>query len=261
MRRDGKLADAIVPQTDRRASVEPRIAPLTAGKMAIKCEAGEEEAELGSPLRQKLDRRENASPPEAPQTNQSTTSKAISALIDETSTARRRTSSNFTTTKPLDEPTSKTTESNAAHEPIVKEEAADRDNLAIFDFNESSPVDATRPKMNDLAKAARNARRHSSVPALATNESDKSDGALPSLHKRTGSGTAKTVTTTSLAKSTSAARLNAKKASAPLSTAPKTVDTKTKVDSAAAAAEAEKASATSSLRAERIASRRKSMLL
>ena len=130
MRRDGKMADAIVPQTDRRTSVEVKLAPLTTGRVAIKREIGEEEAEAGSPLRQKLDRRENASPPELAQTNPCTTSKAISALIDQTSTANRRASSNFVA-KSSDEPASQRVETG---EPVIKEEATEKDNLAIFDL-------------------------------------------------------------------------------------------------------------------------------
>lgn len=242
------MADAIVPQTDRRTSVEVQLAPLTTGRVAIKREAGEEEAEVGSPLRQKLDRRENTTPPEPMQGNQSTTSRAISALIDQTSTANRRASSNFGA-KTLDELASESAEASAPKESAVKDEANEEDKLAIFDFTEALPVDSTRPR-TDLAKVARNARRHSSVPALVNSESEKPEGTLPSLHKRTGSGTIKNVST-SLAKSTTAARLNAKKASVPVAAGSKD----------GAAGDADKASATSSLRAERIASRRKSMLL
>jgi hypothetical protein len=249
MRRDGKMADAVVPQTDRRTSTEIKLAPLSTGRMAIKHETGEEEAGAGSPLRQKLDRRENATPPEPAQTNQSATSKAISALIDQTSTANRRASSNFVA-KTLDGPASDSIEASAP-QPVVKEEVAEKDNLAIFDFNESSPVDSARPR-TDLAKVARNARRHSSVPALAASESEKQEGTPPSLHKRTGSGTIKSASTTSLAKSTSAARLNAKKASA---------SSVTGTRDGAPTDGAEKANATSTLRAERMASRRKSMML
>ena len=249
MRRDGKMADAVVPQTDPRTSVEMKLAPLSTGRVAIKHETGEEDAGAGSPLRQKLDRRENATPPESTQTNQSTTSKAISALIEQTSTTHRRTSSNFVA-KTADDLTDETAEPNAP-QLAVKEEVMEKNNLAIFDFNEESSADPARPR-TELAKVARNARRHSSVPALATNEFEKPEGSLPSLHKRTESGSIKPTSTTSLAKSTSAARLNAKKASA-LSAA----GTK----DGAAPTETNKASATNTLRAERIASRRKSMML
>lgn len=259
MRRDGKLADAIVPQTEKRTSVERQLAPLTSGRMEVKSETTEEEAEMGSPLRQKLDRRENTSPPEQTSTTVSITSRAISALIDETSTARRRTSSAFTS-KSADEIPSESAQPNALQEPAVKQQVANKDNLAIFEFTESSPVDTSRPKMNDLANAARNARRHSSVSGLATTESEKPEGSLPSLHKRNGSGTVRSASTASLAKSTSAARLNAKKASVPAATTTKMVDVKVKGDGAAPAG-AEQASAASTLRAERIASRRKSMML
>lgn len=252
MRRDGKMADAIVPQTDRRTSVEVKLAPLTTGKMAIKREAGEEEVEVGSPLRQKLDRRENASPPDMLLASTSTTSKAISALIDETSTARRRASSNFVC-KTTDEPSTEPGEHSAQQAAAVKEEAVEKDKLAIFDFAESSPINAAPLRTTDLAKVARNSRRHSSVPALATSGSEKPESALPALHKRTGSGTIKSAGTTSLAKSTSAARLNAKKAAMPMSSITKT--------DGPAASDTDKANATSTLRAERIASRRKSMML
>ncbi|KAF2998161.1 hypothetical protein E8E13_002850 [Curvularia kusanoi] len=248
MRRDGKLADAVVPQTDRRTSVEIKLAPLTTGRVPIKRESGEEEVEAGSPLRQKLDRRENASPPESAQFNQSTTSRAITALIEQTSTVNRRASVNSAVKAP-DEPASESTNVNG---PGVKGEVIEKENLAIFDFDESSPVKSTAPR-TDLAKVARSARRHSSVPALATTESEKPEGSLPSLSKRAGSGPIKSASTTSLAKSTSTARLNAKKATTMVSASAKAEHT--------AADDIEKASSTSSLRAERIASRRKSMML
>lgn len=244
MRREGKMADAIVPQTDRRTSVEIQLAPLTTGRVPIKRE-GEEEVEAGSPLRQKLDRRENATPPEQADFSKSTSSRAIAALIEQTSTTNRRTS-NFVA-KTADEPAPEPVE---RAEPAVKEEAAEKDNLAIFDFNESSPVKAAPPR-TDLAKVARSARRHSSVPALAANEIQTTDTSASALHKRIGSGTIKSTSTTSLAKTTSAARLNAKKATAIVPDATKD----------RAAADADKTSATNSLRAERIASRRKSMML
>lgn len=250
MRRDGKMADAVVPQTDRRTSVEIKLAPLTTGRVAIKREIGEEEAEAGSPLRQKLDRRDNATPPESVQFNQSTTSKAISALIEQTSTTNRRASANFTA-KTSDEPTPAPAETV---EPAAKEEVVEKDDLAIFDFDPASPV-KTAPARTDLAKVARSARRHSSVPALSASEPEKPEGSLPSLHKRTASASIKSTTTTStsLAKSTSAARLNAKKASVPASSGPKA--------DAAVIDDADKANGTGSLRAERMASRRKSMML
>ncbi|OSS51618.1 hypothetical protein B5807_03874 [Epicoccum nigrum] len=248
MRRDGKLADAVVPQTDRRTSVEIKLAPLTTGRVAIKREIGEEEVEAGSPLRQKLDRRENASPPEPADFSKSTTSRAISALIEQTSTANRRASAN-SAAKISDESAFEAAEGG---EPTVKEEAVEKDNLAIFDFNESSPVKAAAPRP-DLAKVARSARRHSSVPALAVSEPEKPEGSLPSLPKRTENSSTKPASTTSVARSTSAARLNAKKAST-------TASSDVRIGPSATD-DAEKANAASSLRAERIASRRKSMML
>jgi hypothetical protein len=291
MRRpDAKLADAIV---DRRTSVEPQTAPSTSGKSAVKSEAteglswkpvstlskrpGEEEVETGSPLRQKLDRRDTGqdskgSPaPDVIEVKTSTASKAISALINETSTAKRKItppapssikaapgSSDFKVqSKPL------------SNETVVKQEERDKDNLAIFDFTDSPPVDTAvnpRNRINELAKAARNARRHSSVPASSLPEEHKADGSekpegvLPSLHKRTVSGNVKSSSTTSLGKSTSATRLNGTR-DRRVSTLPpgsSSADLKAKID---AADEERKARETTALRAERAASRRKSMLL
>ena len=233
--------------------MEVKLAPLTTGRVAIKREMGEEEVEAGSPLREKLDRRENASPLEAPQSSQPANSKAISASTNQTSTANQKASSDLAN-KVLDEPTREPAESNEVQECAVKEEATEKDNLAIFDFTESSPVDTTRPRTADLARVARNARRHSSVLALTTSGSEKPEGTLPSLHKRIGNGGIKSGGATSLAKSTSAARLNAKKAASLISA-------NAIVDGAAAASDAEKTSATNALRAERMASRRKSMML
>lgn len=252
MRRDGKLADAVVvPQTDRRTSVEMKLAPLTTGRVAIKREAAEEEVEAGSPLRQKLDRRDNASPLDAAQVSLSTTSKAISALIDQTSTAHRKSSAN---TMVPDEPPSESGDDRGSamnRESTARTEPAEIDDAAIFEFNESSPdSNGTRA---DLATVARSARRHSSVPGMATGEPEKPAGSILSLPKRTGSGTIKSTSTTSLAKSTSAARLNAKKASTSISASAKVEDT--------VADDTERTNVTSSLRAERMASRRKSMML
>jgi hypothetical protein len=141
MRRpDAKLVDAIV---DRRTSVEPQTAPPTISKPTVKRETaeelgwkpvsaiagrvGEEEAETGSPLRQKLDRRETGqegkcSPAsDSIEVKASAASKAISALISETSTAKRKaatvapSTSEFSESKMQSRPTGK--------EPIVKQEA------------------------------------------------------------------------------------------------------------------------------------------
>jgi hypothetical protein len=291
MRRpDAKLVDAIV---ERRTSVEPQTAPSTTSKSAIKRESaeelgwkpvpaisgrsGEEEAETGSPLRQKLDRRETgqegkSSPmSDSIEVKPSTASKAISALIQETSTAKRKSISTVpNASKPAAESSDSKPQSKAMpKEPAVKqEEDPNKDNLAIFDFTDSSPADTAnnpRTRINELAKAARNARRHSSVPTSSASEdrkperSEKPDGALPSLHKRTVSGTVKSSSTTSLGKSTSTARQNSvkdKKSTLPSSAS--SIDLRAKIE---AADEERKARDLTALRAERAASRRKSMQL
>lgn len=287
MRRpDAKLVDAIV---DRRTSVEPQTAPSTTSKPTIKREtaeelgwkpvsaipgrAGEEEAESGSPLRQKLDRREigqeGKSSPASDSINvkASAASKAISALISETSTAKRKAAT--TAPSASESIDSKTQNRPAAKDPIIKQEEDTKDNLAIFDFTDSSPADtATNPRtrINELAKAARNARRHSSVPVSLPEErklerSEKAEGALPSLHKRTGSGNVKSSSTSNLTKSTNASstRLNSvkdKKVGLPPSSS--SIDLKAKLD---VVDEERKDKETTALRAERAASRRKSMML
>jgi hypothetical protein len=301
MRRpDAKLVDAIV---ERRTSVDHQTAPLTSGKPAIKREGdeeggwkpvssligrtGEEEVEVGSPLRQKLDRKGSdqdakTSPPYQPlDIKTSTASKAISALINETSTAKRKaaTASTLPSTKAASEPLE-------FRDATMKEEDADKDKLAIFDFTDSSPVDTApnpRTRINELAKAARNARRHSAMPTPSVAEAERSEkpqGALPSVHKRTGSGNVNITSTTTLSrsestmglgKSSSAARLNGTKEKKPVSIAgglPATessMDLRAKADAAKTDGEGvvERMSAkeTAALRAERAASRRKSMML
>jgi hypothetical protein len=287
MRRpDAKLVDAIV---DRRTSVEPQTAPPTISKPTVKRETaeelgwkpvsaiagrvGEEEAETGSPLRQKLDRRETGqegkcSPAsDSIEVKASAASKAISALISETSTAKRKAASVAPSTSEFSE--SKMQSRPTAKEPIIKQEEGTKDNLAIFNFTDSSPADiATNPRtrINELAKAARNARRHSSVPASLPEErklerSEKPEGALPSLHKRTGSGNVKSSSTSNLTKSTNTsstrlAIIRDKKPGLPPSNSG--IDLKAKID---AADEEPKARETTALRAERAASRRKSMMI
>jgi hypothetical protein len=291
MRRpDAKLVDAIV---ERRTSVEPQAAPPTISKSTIKRESAEElgwkpvsaipgrsreeEAETGSPLRQKLDRRETgqegkSSPAcDTIDVKPSTASKAISALIQETSTAKRK---SLSSAPYAVKPVAELSDSKPQREIVPKESAtkqeeeADKDNLAIFDFTDSSPADVTNPRtrINELAKAARNARRHSSVPTSSSATEDrrperaeKPEGALPSLHKRTVSGTVKSSSTTSLGKSTSATRQHSvkdKKSTLPNSTS--SIDLKAKME---AADEERKARDLTALRAERAASRRKSMQL
>lgn len=267
MRRpDAKLVDAIV---ERRTSVEPQTAPSTSSKPTIKRESGEElswkpvsaisgrtreeEAETGSPLRQKLDRRETdnesrSSPAsESIDVKLSTASKAISALISETSTAKRK--------PPVPAP-------NASKEAPESSVTKQEDNLAIFDFTDSSPADTStnpRTRITELAKAARNARRHSAVPASLSAEDRKPEGALPAVHKRTGSGNVKSSSTTNLGKSingSAAARLVSLKEKKGLPPSSSSIDLKAKAD-----VSREEAKELSALRAERAATRRRSMLL
>jgi hypothetical protein len=283
MRRpDAKLVDAIV---DRRTSVEPQ--PSTSSKPTVKFEgseelgwkpvsaitgrSGEEEAETGSPLRQKLDRREighdGKSPPASDtiEVKVSTASKAISALISETSTAKRKAALPATSTVRSSESSDAKSQSKSTpKEPAVKQEDSAKDPLAIFDFTDSSPADTTtnpRTRITDLAKAARNARRHSSVPTSSINEDhrpEKPEGALPSMHKRTGSGNVKSSSTSNLSKSssTSATRLASASAKDKEKRSTSSQDLKAKID---AADEERKVRETTALRAERAASRRKSM--
>jgi hypothetical protein len=306
MRRpDAKLADAVV---DRRTSVETQTAPSTLVKRdadgevawkpvsAVSGQAGEEEAEVGSPLRQKVDRRDQeskTSPATGPPEERSTTSKAISALINETSTAKRKASASQPLTKPASEPT--TTKIQDQQLPskdtiAVKQEPKESDNLAIFDFTDSSPIDTTnnpRPRIPDVAKASRTARRHSAMPATTDRENssklekekEKPEGALPSVHKRTGSGNVKSSSSSSSSSSTSLSRSISSGSATLSANFAKSTSSSARNSSAAVSKEKEKKSAavasssdarakedakdreTSSLRAERAASRRKSMML
>lgn len=214
MRRpDAKLVDAVV---DRRTSVESHNPPSTVVKReangeiawkpvsAVSVRAAEEEAEAGSPLRQKLDRRDQDSKASAEPEEQSATLKAISALINETSTAKRKMAS--TASRSATESTAaKTEDAPVSTDTIaVKVESQQKDSLAVFDFTDSPPAEAVtsqRTRVNEAAKAARNARRHSAMPAPGASsaseerraEREKTEGALPSLHRRTGSGTTKRV--------------------------------------------------------------------
>lgn len=296
MRRpDAKLVDAVV---DRRTSVESHNPPSTVVKReangeiawkpvsAVSGRAAEEETEAGSPLRQKLDRRDQDSKASAEPEEQSATSKAISALINETSTAKRKVASTASRS------TTELTAAKAEDVPVsadtiaVKVESQQKDSLAVFDFTDSPPAEAAtsqRTRVNEAAKAARNARRHSAMPAPGAPstseerraEREKTEGALPSLHKRTGSGTTKSSSTSSLgrssstngvARSTSNARtidMKDKK----LAVAGGLPDSggingpKTRGDDAVESKVRDRERETSALRAERAASRRKSMML
>ncbi|CAO2658648.1 Nn.00g063710.m01.CDS01 [Neocucurbitaria sp. VM-36] len=299
MRRpDAKLVDAVI---DRRTSAEPQAAPLTASKpqstgdlnwkpvSAVSGRRGEEEVEVGSPLRQKLDRREvgqdsKTTPLPIDQEERSTASKAISALINETSTAKRKAAApavSASDTKTATEPLAPDSQDHSVPKQgsTIKQEAPDRDSLAIFDFTDSSPAEPTsnnpRTRINELAKAARNARRHSAMPAPPSSaafenhrRTEKTEGALPSLHKRTGSGNVKSSSTTSFGKSTMARSSSVKEKkpttnSGGVPACASTIDVKPKVNVPVTQVDEARVREreTSSLRAERAASRRKSMML
>ncbi|KAF1849832.1 uncharacterized protein K460DRAFT_269361 [Cucurbitaria berberidis CBS 394.84] len=296
MRRpDAKLADAVV---DRRTSVEPETAPSTGAKReaggdlnwkpvsAVSGRGGEEEVEVGSPLRQKLDRRETgqdlkSSPASTEPEERSTASKAISALINETSTAKRKAPTptlSASATKVVSGPLApKSHEPAPKKEPILRREAPEKDSLAVFDFTDSSPAETAndpRTRITELAKAARNARRHSAMPgppsstACENRKAEKAEGALSSLHKRTASGNVRSSGTTSLSKSMMARSSSVKErkiatTSGVLPASGSTIDLGAKIDIPVAHGDEARAREieTSTLRAERAASRRKSMLL
>ncbi|KAL1797458.1 hypothetical protein ACET3X_004064 [Alternaria dauci] len=300
MRRpDAKLVDAVV---DRRTSVETQHVPSTLVKRdadgeiswkpvsIVSQSRGEEEAEAGSPLRQKLDRNQDskASPASFEPEERSVTSKAISALITETSTAKRRVSSlnagfvsEPVTAKSIDLPL------QDKDTIAVQSEPKEKDSLAVFDFTDSSPADPTtnpRTRVNELAKTARSARRHSAMPASSAStsleghkaERERVEGALPLLHKRTGSGNVKSSSSTmslgrsnsanGIAKGTSSARTAGAKERKSTDTASvpagaNTTNVTANVDGAEGIKVRDRERETSTLRAERAASRRKSMML
>jgi hypothetical protein len=305
MRRpDAKLVDAVI---DRRTSVETQAPPSTAVKRepngdiawkpvsAVSGGRGEDAAEIGSPLREKLDRRDQDSKT-SPETNASQerfiASKAISELITETSTATRKAAAAKSTSEPLE---MKPQEPHASMKDTIEaKQEAQEDKLAVFDFTDSSPADvvaSSRARISELAKAARAARRHSAMPstsAVAASEKEdrkvereKVEGALPSLHKRTGSGSIKSSSTTSLARNPSANSLARSTSSVrtisgvrekkvngggnlPISAS--TIDLRAKAEGSTAERDGEvkvrdRERETSTLRAERAASRRKSMML
>jgi hypothetical protein len=279
MRRPGKeLVNAVVPAHERTASVEPP--PTVIKRELIEGSASwkslpvapshsADEVEAGSPLRDKLDRRE-ANPPiettvEAPRLNSSAASNAISALIAGTSIARRKTP----IPGPVDIPSEQTRPQPRLSVPDVDNdetkttdtEGKDKDGLAIFDFNESSPVESSttsRPRI-DLAKVTNNARRHSSIPGLSTGEEKrpeikpKANTNLSSFHSRTGSGGGvKSASASNLTRSASISKTSVKdKKVGALPVSNSSVDLKAVAT----------ASGTGNLRAERAASRRKSMML
>jgi hypothetical protein len=311
MRRpDAKLVDAVI---DRRTSVETQGAPPTTIKRepngdvawkpvsAVSGRGGEEVAEVGSPLREKLDRRDQDSKTspatDQPEERRSSASKAISALINETSTAKRKASAPKSTSEPLE--TKPQEQLVPLKDTVDVKHEVQENKLDVFDFTDSSPADTvanSRARINELAKAARTARRHSAMPTTSSSstvasferedrkvEREKAEGALPSVHKRTGSGSIKSSSTSSLNRNSSANSLARSTSSARpaagvrenkvngvgnLPTNASTNDLRAKTDGSSTEKEAEvkvrdreRERETSTLRAERAASRRKSMML
>lgn len=289
MRRPGKeLVDAVIPDQTRRTSVEPQITSSIAGRTslseeqsstwkplgAISGRSGEEDGEVGSPLRQKLDRRDGPqdSKAEPPRLNSATASNAISAMIQETRRKSLGSNSSSSAKVKFEAPDFKSqTTVDEATKPGV--DSIKKEDLAIFDFNESSPrtavdppasttaVASSRPRI-DLAKAARSARRHSAVPSSATlsaggdhtDDHKKAGGALPSVHKRTASGTIRSSSVSSLTSGKSSGAAKEKERS-------KRDATKVTSASAMDIPSRPEVDSTGSTREERAASRRRSMML
>lgn len=168
---------------------------------------GADGTEAGSPLRQKLDRKEESekdNKPERQKLNSTAAERAIEKMIEDTSTGKRK---SLTTLSFAD----------GTKPPQINDEKADEEgdeaDMAIFEFTSSSPPAKAeaRPKIS-LASAVREKRRHSSVPSAAGSEerrtdiTSKQEGGLSSTHKRTASGSSKTAAATGLAKSTASAR-------------------------------------------------------
>ncbi|KAH7125669.1 hypothetical protein B0J11DRAFT_528994 [Dendryphion nanum] len=287
LRRPGGLVDAVQPQPDRRTSTEPT--PLGTGASSIKCEAkdsdsawkslsivgriGNEDGEIGSPLREKLDRKigsrsnDLAFAPEEPNGNSSTATPAIPTSILG-ATASKRKSSNSQLPSEGSSAYRLIPGLNITSKPISVN-PTDKDSLAVFDFTDSSPVDgnaSSRPRI-DLAKAARASRRHSSVPASSIPEErraaelkSRTEKLLPaSSHSRTGSGSVTSSTKSVLmTKTTSTGRLGTKeKKSVTLPSSGSGGDLKAAGDDGGASS----LMTTAGLRAERAASRRKSMMV
>ncbi|KAF2441797.1 hypothetical protein P171DRAFT_465435 [Karstenula rhodostoma CBS 690.94] len=277
MRRPSKeLVDAVTVDLSRRTSVEPPKSAPSSAHVVIKEEpedspwkplgaAGEvrggDAAELGSPLRQKLDRKEGSydAKPERPKLNSVAAERAIEKLIEATRSEKRKSLTSVGILSSADE-----TKPHEKSESKPRETTTDLDNnMAIFDFNESSPAanapttTSVRPKIS-LASAARERRRHSAVPAVSP--SDPQDRkpepsarvtSLSSMHRRTGSGVTKTgAPAAGLAKSTAAARSSMKEREKRSSEKP---------SSGSRVGSGEEGPRDS--RAERTASRRKSMMV
>ncbi|KAL5380431.1 hypothetical protein DPSP01_007753 [Paraphaeosphaeria sporulosa] len=277
MRRPSKeLVDAVIVDHSRRTSVEPPRSAPSSAHVVIKEEPedspwrplgaagdarGGDAPELGSPLRQKLDRKEGIQDvtAERPKLNSSAAERAIEKLIEQTKSEKRKSLTSAGVPLSADD-----TRPHERSEPKSKETTAESDNdMAIFDFNESSPAagastaTSVRPKIS-LASAARERRRHSSIAAVSPPDPDdrKSEpsarvASLPSVHKRTGSGSVKTgAPAAGLAKSTAAVRSSMKE---------REKRAGEKLPSGSEGLRESRAERVE--RAERIASRRKSMMV
>ncbi|PVH93413.1 hypothetical protein DM02DRAFT_227961 [Periconia macrospinosa] len=281
MRRPGKeLVDAVNPDHSSRASLDSQSLPTSVSKGSMSQErdgstwkpvgtrtsAGrmtDEAAEAGSPLRQKLDRKEGQDVKTEESNGNPSVSNAIPATISETNTTKRR------VTAALPKIAHKSDSeciAVASTEHIKKE-----DDMAVFEFNESSPAHEAKSTIAsnhsrsriEVAKAARNARRHSSVPVSASNDDlgmgssvkmERTDGPQPSVHRRTGSGAARSSGTSNLARSVANARISARDRERKSTVVPANANT------ASGASRNENDDLTNA-KAERAAHRRKSMII
>ena len=226
MRRPSKeLVDAVI-DLSRRTSVDPPQTAPNSAHVEIKEELGEESwkpmgasgalqvgggTEAGSPLRQKLDRKEESEKdkkPERQKLNSEAAERAIEKMIEETSTGKRKSLSSL----------SSHSETHEAEYPRMSDgtpqpDEGQKGDMAIFEFTSSSPPQqsAARPKVS-LASAVREKRRHSSVASTAGIEgrTSRHDGGSLSTQKRTMSGSAKTAPMAGLARTTATARASMK---------------------------------------------------
>ncbi|CAI6338390.1 unnamed protein product [Periconia digitata] len=274
MRRPGKeLVDAVNVDHASRTSLDSQSLPASVSRVSTSQEhdgsawklvggrtsvgrMGEETGEPGSPLRQKLDRKESydvkteeseSSPPITENaipvfTGENNKRKTLGALPRVTSRMDSE-STAVSSTRPIKKP----------------------DDMAVFDFNESSPAtdeksiaepNHARSRI-ELAKAARSARRHSSVPVSAiiegTSEERAENKDSAPAHKRIGSSTARSSSASNPSRSTAAGR-----------TMPKDRDRRSAVAISNATASGTSRSGNDSagnVRSERAAHRRKSMIV
>ncbi|KAF2704794.1 hypothetical protein K504DRAFT_415997 [Pleomassaria siparia CBS 279.74] len=288
MRRPGKeLVDA-VQLPEKKMGVEPQVG-LPSGRVSFQLGPGESNTawnqvpstsvrnageEVGSPLREKLDRREggqgldSGAIIEPPKLNSSAASNAISALLN-ASSSRRRTITTVEPESKSQQTVPKTNEPADLRAPATKSE--EKDNLAIFDFTDSSPTD-TKPR-SDLQNPVKPSRRHSTIVStsstLETRRIDleprsRTNGTAPSLHARTESGggsAVRSASTSSSSKSTLSSRGSVKerRPSTALLTSQSVTDLKVAVPDGPVPHISSRGTGT--LRAERAASRRKSMMM